>query len=84
MRIFCQNMPWGAGEVDIRLLFEQYGKVDKVALCTFPESGERRSFIFVEMADADALRAIISLDGKEFRGRRLTVAKAFPRTEPRY
>ena len=76
-------MDWTVPEQDIRDLFRQYGPGEEIVFATFPD-GKRRSFIFVEMPDEGGLKAIIGLDTQEFRGRRLRVAKAFPRPEHKY
>ncbi|HLY15652.1 MAG TPA: hypothetical protein VKR61_00440 [Bryobacteraceae bacterium] len=44
-------------------------------------SGEARGFGFVELPDADADRAVQSLNGKDFLGRDLVVNEARPLRE---
>ncbi|MBQ1539859.1 MAG: RNA-binding protein, partial [Desulfovibrio sp.] len=50
------------------------------------ETGRARGFGFVEMEDADALKAIEALDNQDFGGRTLRVNEAKPRAPrpPRY
>ncbi len=80
--IFVGNLSYGAGESDIRSLFEQYGTVERASIVTDRETGQARGFGFVEMAnDAEAERAIAALNGKELNGRALTVNVARPRAE---
>ena len=59
------------------------GKVDSARAITDRETGKSKGFGFVEMSDdAEAQAAIDALNGKEDRGRVLTVNEARPR-EPR-
>lgn len=83
MNIYVGNLAFTATEDDVRQLFEQYGTVDKVNLITDRETGRARGFGFVEMADSRmAQSAIQGLNGKDLKGRALTVNEAKPR-EPR-
>jgi len=78
--IFVGNLSFNASEVSVRSLFEEYGAVDRVNLVTDRDTGQQRGFAFVEMpVDAEAQRAIDSLNGKEFNGRALTVNEARPK-----
>lgn len=80
--IFVGNLSYGAGESDIRSLFEQYGTVERASIVTDRETGQARGFGFVEMAnDAEAERAIAALNGREVNGRALTVNVARPKAE---
>src|SRR5207245_9809448 len=49
--IFVGNLSFGSTEQDIRLLFETYGKVDRVNIVTDRETGQPRGFGFVEMGE---------------------------------
>ena len=83
MRIFCSNMEWNASEAEIKALFSEYGMVDNVRLI-FHEGTppRRRGFVFVEMdSEGEALKAIISLDGKTFKGRTIHCEKALSKEE---
>ncbi len=80
--IFVGNLSYGAGEDDIRGLFEQFGTVERASIVTDRETGQARGFGFVEMAnDAEAERAIAALNGAELKGRAITVNVARPRAE---
>ena len=78
-RIYVGNLPFDASEDAVRELFAPYGEVVSVALPTDRETGRPRGFGFVEMAQADATKAIAALNGKEFGGRALNVNEAKPR-----
>ena len=75
-KIYVGNLPFSAGEADIRTLFGQYGTVESVSLPTDRETGRPRGFGFVEMSQADAARAIQALNGHEMGGRPLRVNEA--------
>ena len=74
--IFVGNLNFGATEAAVRSLFEAYGTVERVNLITDRDTGRPRGFGFVEMANADATRAMQALDGKDFGGRALKVNEA--------
>src|SRR5437016_1845743 len=75
-KIFVGNLPFTADEASVRALFEQHGSVDSVNLINDRETGRPRGFGFVEMARADAARAIQSLNGQDMGGRPLKVNEA--------
>lgn len=79
-KIYVGNLPFSATESEIRELFGQHGTVESVSLITDRETGRPRGFGFVEMARADASRAIQSLNGKDMGGRPLRVNEAQERT----
>jgi cold-inducible RNA-binding protein len=75
-KIYVGNLPFSASDADVRALFSQYGTVESVSLPTDRETGRPRGFGFVEMAQADAARAIQSLNGHQMGGRALRVNEA--------
>jgi RNA recognition motif-containing protein len=84
MNIFVGNISRNATEDDIREAFSAFGKVDTVSILKDKFSGESRGFGFVEMsAKAEAEAAIAGLNGKDLKGRALTVNEARPKTESR-
>ena len=84
--IYVGNLPWSASEEQVQALFAEHGKVLSVKLISDRETGRARGFGFVEMEDADALKAIEALDNQDFGGRTLRVNEAKPRAPrpPRY
>ena len=79
-RLYVGNIPFSAGETELRDLFAEVGQVETVHVVTDRDTGRPRGFAFVEMAtDEDAQKAITDLDQKEFQGRRLAVNEARPR-----
>ncbi len=75
-KIYVGNLPFSATESEVRELFAQHGTVESVSLISDRETGRPRGFGFVEMARADATRAIQNLNGKDLGGRPLRVNEA--------
>jgi RNA recognition motif-containing protein len=80
MTIYIGNLSFDAEAEDVRILFAQYGEVKQCSLPLDRESGRKRGFAFVEMADAAAEKAAIDdLQNVEWMGRAIRVNKAEPR-----
>jgi RNA recognition motif-containing protein len=75
-KIYVGNLPFSADEAAVRALFSQHGTVESVSLPVDRETGRPRGFGFVEMPQADAARAIQSLNGYSMQGRPLRVNEA--------
>jgi RNA recognition motif-containing protein len=75
-KIYVGNLPFSATESEVRDLFAQHGTVESVALPTDRDTGRPRGFGFVQMADADAQRAMQALNGFNLGGRALRVNEA--------
>ena len=81
MSIFVGNLPFRAEREDVLQLFAPYGEVMNCSLPLERDTGRKRGFAFVEMAD-EALEtaAIEALQGAEMMGRPLRINKAEPRS----
>ncbi len=80
--IYVGNLHFGSTEDGIRSLFEAYGTVGRVNICTDRETGQPRGFGFVEMAnDSEGEKAIAALNGTDHNGRTINVNEARPKTE---
>ena len=80
MSIFVGNLPFRAEQEDVVELFAQFGEVVNCALPLERDTGRKRGFAFVEMADeATEEAAIEGLQGAELMGRPLRINKAEPR-----
>tara|TARA_B100000941_G_C28436002_1_gene516958 strand:- start:431 stop:1039 length:609 start_codon:yes stop_codon:yes gene_type:complete len=79
--IFVGNLPFRAEREDVLQLFVPFGEVLNCSLPLERETGRKRGFAFVEMADeAIEATAIEGLQGTEMMGRPLRINKAEPRT----
>ena len=80
MSIFVGNLPFRAEQEDVAELFAPYGEVANCSLPLERDTGRKRGFAFVEMADPGLEdRAIEALQGAELMGRPLRINKAEPR-----
>jgi RNA recognition motif-containing protein len=80
--IYIGNLSFQASENDIKEVFAEYGEVSRISLPVDRETGRKRGFAFVDMADeASEDKAIEELDGAEWLGRQLKVNKARPQGE---
>jgi len=78
--IFVGNLPFRAEREDVIELFAPFGEVLNCSLPLERDTGRKRGFAFIEMADeAIELTAIDGLQGTELMGRPLRINKAEPR-----
>jgi len=82
VKIYVGNLPSDVTESELRTAFEAFGPLESVTLVKDKRTGESKGFGFVEMPDTGkAGSAIAGLNGKDLRGRALTVNEARPRPE---
>ena len=80
MSIFVGNLPFRAEREDVLQLFSPFGEVLNCSLPLERDTGRKRGFAFVEMADESIeATAIDGLQGAELMGRPLRINKAEPR-----
>ena len=80
MTIYIGNLSFDAEVEDVRSLFAEYGEVRQCSLPLDRETGRKRGFAFVELADdASEQKAIDDLQDVEWMGRMIRVNKATPR-----
>jgi len=78
--IFVGNLPFRAEREDVLQLFSPFGEVLNCSLPLERDTGRKRGFAFIEMADeAIESTAIDGLQGTELMGRPLRINKAEPR-----
>ena len=78
--IFVGNLPFRAEREDVLQLFSPFGEVLNCSLPLERDTGRKRGFAFVEMADETIeSTAIDGLQGTELMGRPLRINKAEPR-----
>ncbi len=80
MSIFVGNLPFRAEREDVLQLFAPFGEVLNCSLPLERDTGRKRGFAFIEMADESIeSTAIDGLQGTELMGRPLRINKAEPR-----
>jgi RNA recognition motif-containing protein len=80
--IYVGNLDYQSTEDDLRAAFEVYGHVDRVAMVTDRDTGQRRGFAFIEMGnDGEGDKAMAALNGATLGGRALIVNEARPKRE---
>ena len=80
MSIFVGNLPFRAEREDVSQLFAPFGEVLNCSLPLERDTGRKRGFAFIEMADESIeSKAIDGLQGTELMGRPLRINKAEPR-----
>jgi RNA recognition motif-containing protein len=81
-KLYVGNLSFDATENDLQDLFSPHGPVTEANLMQDRMTGKPRGFAFVTMATPEGANAAIqALNGKEWKGRALTVNEARPREE---
>ena len=76
-KLYVGNLSFEATETELKELFDQAGPVETVRIITDRETGRSKGFGFVEMQEGGD-KAIAEMNGKDFKGRALTVNEARP------
>jgi RNA recognition motif-containing protein len=81
MDIYVGNLATDTTEGELKELFSSRGEVASVKIIKDRETGESRGFGFVEMPSiSDANTAISALNGYDFKGNKLNIREARPKT----
>ena len=84
MNIFVGSLSSEVTEDELRQAFEEFGQVEKANVIKDKYSGESKGFGFVEMPSKEEGKAAIdTLNGKELKGKALSVSEARPRADNR-
>jgi RNA recognition motif-containing protein len=84
MNIYVGNLSNEVTEEDLKQAFETFGQVESANIIKDKYTNRSKGFGFVEMASkAEGQSAIDGLNGKELKGKAVTVNEARPRTESR-
>ena len=82
MNIYVGNLSRDVAESDLKEAFQPFGEVQTASIIKDKFTGESRGFGFVEMPNKEeADKAIADMNGKDLKGRNLTVNEARPRTD---
>jgi len=83
-KIYVGNIAFNATEQDLRNLFSEYGEIESLKIMKDNFTERSKGFGFIEMVnEEDAKKAIATLNGKDFKGKSLTVAEARPQQKRR-
>ena len=84
MNIYVGNLSNEVTEEDLKQAFKTFGQIESVKIIKDKYTERSKGFGFVEMASkAEGQSAIDGLNGKELKGKTVTVNEARPRTESR-
>jgi len=80
MDIYVGNLPYEVTDADLQGYFGQFGQVASARVVMDKITGRAKGFGFIEMPDrTEALKAIESTNGKDFKGRSLRVNESQPK-----
>lgn len=81
-KLYVGNLPFDVTEDDLRTMLSEHGAVNEIAVVMDKFTGKARGFAFATMNSQEAANAAIQgLNGKDWKGRSLTVNEARPREE---
>jgi cold-inducible RNA-binding protein len=81
-KLYVGNLSTDVTENDLRDMLSQYGPVNEIKVIMDRMTGRARGFAFATMnTEEGAKAAILALNGKDWKGRALTVNEARPREE---
>ena len=81
-KLYVGNLPFDITEDDLRTMLSEHGAVNEIAVVMDKFTGKARGFAFATMSTQEAANAAIQgLNGKDWKGRPLTVNEARPREE---
>jgi RNA recognition motif-containing protein len=78
MKLYVGNLSYSVNDSTLRALFEPFGNIESARVISDRDTGSSKGFGFVEMADADAQKAMGALNGRDNDGRALKVNEAKP------
>ena len=82
MNIYVGNLLFDVAESDLKELFEPFGQVTEIRLVMDKFTGKSKGFGFIEMpSKEEAEKAIAGLNGKDIKGRAMTVNEAKPKID---
>jgi cold-inducible RNA-binding protein len=81
-KLYVGNLSFDVTENDLRDMLSQHGPVNEINVIMDKMTGRARGFAFVTMNTQEGANAAIEkLNGKDWKGRALTVNEARPREE---
>ena len=84
LKLFVGNLSFETTDDDLKEAFSKAGACSMASVIKDRLTGRSRGFGFVEMgSDEDAQKAIAELNGRELKGRNISVSEARERSESR-
>jgi RNA recognition motif-containing protein len=81
-KLLAGNLSFETTSADLEALFAEVGTCESASVITDRDTGRSRGFGFVEMAsNAEAQKAIATLNGRDIQGRKLNVSEANERSD---
>ena len=81
-KLYVGNLSFDVTENEVREMISQHGPVNEINVIMDKMTGQARGFAFATMNTAEGAQAVIqALNGKEWKGRALTVNDARPRED---
>lgn len=80
-QLYVGNLSFDVSETELRDMLSQHGPVNEINVIMDKVTGRARGFAFVTMNTPEGNAAVLSLNGREWKGRKLTVNEARPREE---
>jgi RNA recognition motif-containing protein len=83
-KLYVGNLLYEVTDEDLKNHFTQAGNVVSATVIRYRDTGRSKGFGFVEMeTDEGAKQAIDTLNGQDFKGRKIVVAEARPQAPRR-
>jgi cold-inducible RNA-binding protein len=81
-KLYVGNLAFEVDNSDLEAMFTPHGSVRSAQVITDRDTSRSKGFGFVEMsAESEATAAIAAMNGREYKGRALTVNEAKPRED---
>lgn len=81
-KLYVGNLLYETTDDDLKAHFGTVGTVVSATVIKFRDTGKSKGFAFVEMTtEEEAKKAIDTLNGQDFKGRKLIVSEARPPRE---
>ena len=81
-KLYVGNLPFDITENELRDMLSQHAPVNEINVIMDKMTGRARGFAFVTMNTQEGANAtVLALNGKEWKGRTLTVNEARPRED---
>lgn len=77
--LFVGNLPWNTTPDELTAFFGEHGKVVTSRIIADRDTGRSKGYGFVEVEDDDVGTMVNAMNGKELKGREITVNEAKPK-----